>query len=96
MNRGRGGTIPVFAHAEGGYQVLSDTLPDNGNQPIFFALPATAAPVGDTVDGTWRCELKDSDGGEFGVTFELKANGERIGGKASDEITIRGAVTMAL
>jgi hypothetical protein len=50
-NRGRGGTIPVFAHTEGGDQVLSDTLPGDGNQPIFFALPSTATPVGDLVDG---------------------------------------------
>jgi hypothetical protein len=48
FNRGRGGTIPVFAHTEGGHQVLSDTLPNNGNQPIFFALPATAAQSDDS------------------------------------------------
>jgi hypothetical protein len=49
-NRGRGGAIPVFAHAEGAQPALSDTLPGNGNQPNFFALPATAAPVEDSED----------------------------------------------
>ena len=88
FNRGRGGTMPVFAHTEGGHHVLSDTLP--GNEPIFFALPATVAPVDDSVDGTWQCDLKDSDGGEFGVTFELKADGESVDGKASDGIMFRG------
>src|SRR6266571_890379 len=90
FNRGRGGTVPVFTHTEGGRLALGDTLPGNANQPIFFALPATAAPVDDSVDGTWRCDLKDSEGGAFGVTFELKADGERVHGKASDGILIRG------
>jgi len=90
FNRGRGGTIPVFTHPERGHLVLSDTLPGNGNQPVFFALPATAAPVDDSVDGTWRCNLKDSDGGEFGITLELKADGEKVVGKASDDMVIRG------
>src|SRR5439155_4874492 len=89
FNGGRGGTISVFARAEGAHLVLSDTLPGNGNQPIFFALPATGAPVGDSVDGTWRCTLKDSDGGEFVITLELKADGEKVLGKASDDIVIR-------
>jgi hypothetical protein len=99
-NRGRGGTIPVFANTMGGYQVLSDTVPGNGNQPIFFALPSTAVSGDDSVDGAWRCDLKGSDGGEFDVTLELKTDGERVHGTANGKLVVRegsykaGALTL--
>ena len=47
-NRGRGGMIPVFEHAEGGHVVLRDDPPGGDNRPSFFALPnerAKSKPV---------------------------------------------------
>ncbi|PYJ83358.1 MAG: hypothetical protein DME22_15950 [Verrucomicrobia bacterium] len=89
-NRGRGGMIPVFASTEDGNVVLRDTPTSGEARPIFFALPPRRSSAGDSLDGTWECELKASDGGEFAVTLELKAEGESVSGKASDDIVIRG------
>jgi len=89
-NRGRGGMIPIFASTEDGNVVLRDTPSSGEARPIFFALPPRRSSAGDSLDGAWECELKASDGGEFAVTLELKAEGERVSGKASDDIVIRG------
>jgi hypothetical protein len=88
-NRGRGGVIPIFAGVENRHAILRDKSPGNGNQPLFFALPPLARPAEDILEGGWQLELKDSDGGTFEVSMELKVEGETVSGKGSDGVVIR-------
>ena len=68
--------------------ILSDRAPGDVNEPLFFALPASSASPVSAVDGTWRCELRTSDSGEFSVSLTLHADGEKISGSADEGILI--------
>jgi hypothetical protein len=86
-NRGRGGMMPLFAATQNGHAALRDQ-PGSDTQPVFFALPLRRPPADDKLDGAWECKLKSADGEEYQIKLDLRVEGERVGGTASDGVVV--------
>ncbi|MGH7187440.1 MAG: hypothetical protein ACREIB_14325, partial [Pseudomonadota bacterium] len=74
------GLVPVFAARDGqGWRLQPGSPRPQGEQPLFYALPAASEPAGGPIAGSWDCTVLGM-GQTLNLNLTLMQEGRRITG----------------